>query len=94
MPLTTSPVLYVDTCNRDPFHDSPSDAVTHAGIVYEDKEGNHLSEKHVAKNPEDQAKVDKVIHPIINTHFCLSRLTSTGTERRKNWQIEGSRCCG
>jgi hypothetical protein len=42
---------------RDGFHDSPSDVVPHAGVVYEDSDGNHLSKKHVAENLEEQAMV-------------------------------------
>jgi len=42
---------------RDTFHDSPSDEVPHAGVVYEDKDGNHLSKKHIAQKAGDQIKV-------------------------------------
>jgi hypothetical protein len=46
-------------CSRDVFHDSPSDVVPHAGVVYEDENGNHLSKKHVAERAEDQEKVSQ-----------------------------------
>jgi hypothetical protein len=45
------------TALRDPFHDSPSDPCSHAGIVYEDENGNHLSKKHVTEKQEEQAIV-------------------------------------
>ncbi|KAM5434658.1 hypothetical protein MferCBS31731_006604 [Microsporum ferrugineum] len=44
----------VDVVIEDPFHDSPSDKYPHAGVVYEDGNGNHLSKKHVTENREHQ----------------------------------------
>lgn len=46
-------------CSRDPFHESGGDVVPHAGVTYEDENGVHLSKKHVAQEPADQAKVRK-----------------------------------
>ncbi|OJD28503.1 hypothetical protein ACJ73_00102 [Blastomyces percursus] len=47
----------VDAVIEDPFHDSPSDQYNHAGVVYEDGNGNHLTKKHVTEKPEEQALV-------------------------------------
>ncbi|RMZ76157.1 hypothetical protein DV738_g5123, partial [Chaetothyriales sp. CBS 135597] len=44
---------------EDGFHESPSDIVSHAGVVYETSTGEHLSKKHVAEKKEDQAKSDR-----------------------------------
>jgi hypothetical protein len=42
----------------DGFHESPSDVVPHAGVVYESSTSEHLSKKHVAgKKKEDQGEV-------------------------------------
>jgi len=42
---------------RDGFHESPSDVVPHAGVVYESSTGEHLSKKQIAEKKEDQAEV-------------------------------------
>ena len=42
---------------RDGFHESSSDVVPHAGVVYESSTGEHLSKKPVAEKKEDQAGV-------------------------------------
>ncbi|KAK2805324.1 hypothetical protein FQN50_006225 [Emmonsiellopsis sp. PD_5] len=48
----------VDAVIEGPFHDSPSDQYSHAGVVYEDGNGNHLTKKHVTEKPEEQALSD------------------------------------
>ncbi|PGH02095.1 hypothetical protein AJ79_07732 [Helicocarpus griseus UAMH5409] len=39
------------------FHDSDNDKVSHSRITYQDKDGNHLTRRHVAEKPEEQKEI-------------------------------------
>ncbi|KAK2762323.1 hypothetical protein FQN54_001333 [Arachnomyces sp. PD_36] len=40
------------------YHTSDNDAISHAGVSYEDKNGDHLSSRHVAEKAEEQRQSD------------------------------------
>ncbi|DAA74466.1 TPA_exp: Uncharacterized protein A8136_3433 [Trichophyton benhamiae CBS 112371] len=44
---------------EDGFHESGNDRISHSRVTYQDKDGKHLTRRHVAEKPDEQKESDK-----------------------------------